>query len=122
MVRRIVGRHHRRKCHTAHRNPPHPRSVHDALVRRLRQHRRRNRRQVGRLDLLDLGPHLARCAGGDRTEVDARDAVAVDTLDSVGVYFGTRSGKIFGSADEGDSWSELLDGLPPVISVKVASI
>ena len=55
-------------------------------------------------------------------ETILRDAVAVDTLDSVGVYFGTRSGKVFGSSDEGESWSELLDGLPPVISVKVAAI
>ena len=51
-------------------------------------------------------------------ETVLRDALAVDGLDAVGVYFGTRSGKIFGSADEGDSWSELADGLPPVISVK----
>ncbi len=55
-------------------------------------------------------------------ETVLRDAVAVDGLDSVGVYFGTRSGKVFGSADEGESWSALLDGLPPVISVKVATI
>jgi photosystem II stability/assembly factor-like uncharacterized protein len=55
-------------------------------------------------------------------ETVLRDAVAVDGLDSVGVYFGTRSGKVFGSADEGENWSELLDGLPPVISVKVATI
>ena len=40
--------------------------------------------------------------------------------DPAGVYFGTRSGKVFGSADEGESWSELADGLPPVISVKAA--
>ena len=53
-------------------------------------------------------------------ETVLRDAVAVDGFDAVGVYFGTRSGKVFGSADEGDSWLELLDGLPPVISVKAA--
>ena len=53
-------------------------------------------------------------------ETVLRDAVAVDSLAAAGVYFGTRSGKIFGSADEGDSWSELLDGLPPVIAVKAA--
>jgi hypothetical protein len=55
-------------------------------------------------------------------ETVLRDAVAVDPLDSVGVYFGTRSGKLFGSTDEGDRWSELIDGLPPVISVKTAVI
>ena len=42
-------------------------------------------------------------------------------LDPAGVYFGTRSGKLFGSADEGESWSTLADGLPPVISVKAAA-
>jgi photosystem II stability/assembly factor-like uncharacterized protein len=51
-------------------------------------------------------------------ETVLRDALAVDTLESPGVYFGTRSGKLFGSADEGDTWSTLADGLPPVIAVK----
>ena len=55
-------------------------------------------------------------------ETVLRDAVAVDSLDAVGVYFGTRSGKLFGSTDDGDSWTELLDGLPPVISVKAATV
>jgi hypothetical protein len=55
-------------------------------------------------------------------ETVLRDALSVDSLDSVGVYFGTRSGKVFGSANEGDTWSELLDGLPPLISVKTAVV
>lgn len=55
-------------------------------------------------------------------ETVLRDGLAVDTLDPAGVYFGTRSGKLFGSADEGAHWSELLDGLPPVISVKAALV
>src|SRR5947209_8098194 len=37
-------------------------------------------------------------------ETVLRDALAVDPLDPVGVYFGTRSGKLFGSADEGKRW------------------
>ena len=49
-----------------------------------------------------------------------RDAMAVDPLDRAGVYFGTRSGKLFGSADEGETWTALADGLPPVIAVKTA--
>ena len=48
--------------------------------------------------------------------------MAVDPLSPTGVYFGTRSGKLYGSADEGDSWSELIDGLPPVVSVKAVRI
>jgi len=53
-------------------------------------------------------------------ETVLRDALAVDSLEDVGVYFGTRSGKIFGSVDAGARWSELADGLPPVVSVKAA--
>ena len=53
-------------------------------------------------------------------ETVLRDAMAVDTLDRTGVYFGTRSGKLFGSADEGETWTAILDGLPPVIAVKTA--
>ena len=55
-------------------------------------------------------------------ETVLRDGLAVDTLDRPGVYFGTRSGKLFGSADEGESWATLADGLPPIISVKAAVV
>jgi photosystem II stability/assembly factor-like uncharacterized protein len=55
-------------------------------------------------------------------ETVVRDALAVDSLDPVGVYFGTRSGKLFGSTDEGKKWSTLLDGLPPIVSVKTARV
>ena len=55
-------------------------------------------------------------------ETVLRDAMVVDSLDPAGVYFGTRSGKLFGSADSGKSWSLLLDGLPPIVAVKSATI
>jgi hypothetical protein len=55
-------------------------------------------------------------------ETVLRDGLAVDALEPTGVYFGTRSGKLFASADEGDHWSEIADGLPPVISVKAAVV
>jgi photosystem II stability/assembly factor-like uncharacterized protein len=55
-------------------------------------------------------------------ETVLRDAMAVDSLDPAGVYFGTRNGKLFGSADEGQTWTQLHDGLPPVVSVKVAVV
>lgn len=55
-------------------------------------------------------------------ETVLRDALAVDGLAPAGVFFGTRSGKLFGSADEGDSWTEIVDGLPPVVSVKTAAV
>jgi hypothetical protein len=38
------------------------------------------------------------------------------------VYYGTRNGKLFGSSDEGETWSALADGLPPIVAVKTAVI
>jgi photosystem II stability/assembly factor-like uncharacterized protein len=47
-----------------------------------------------------------------------REAMATDTHDDVGVYFGTSSGQLFGSRDEGDSWRLLADFLPRISSVE----
>jgi hypothetical protein len=47
-----------------------------------------------------------------------RDCLDTDTGEPGGVYLGTRSGKLFASADDGDSWSLLHGGLPPVVCVK----
>jgi photosystem II stability/assembly factor-like uncharacterized protein len=55
-------------------------------------------------------------------ETVLRDALTADSLDSVGIYFGTRSGKLFGSTDEGATWKEIADGLPSVVCVKTAVI
>jgi len=46
--------------------------------------------------------------------------MAMDSLNPAGVYFGTNTGKIFGSDDEGDSWRLLADNLPPISSVSTA--
>jgi hypothetical protein len=56
----------------------------------------------------------------DAYENVLRDALTADPFDSAGIYFGTRSGKLFASRDEGDSWEELADGLPPIVCVKAA--
>jgi len=56
----------------------------------------------------------------DAYETVLRDAMAVDSLDPAGVYFGTRSGKLFASTDSGKSWTALLEGLPPILAVKAA--
>lgn len=58
----------------------------------------------------------------DAYETVLRDAMAADPLGPAGVYFGTRSGKLFASSDEGQSWSTLADGLPPVVAVKTAVV
>ena len=51
-----------------------------------------------------------------------RDAMAVDALDSCGVYFGTSGGQIYGSADAGDSWAPIVRDLPPVVSVEAQTL
>jgi len=58
----------------------------------------------------------------DAFETVLRDALTTDTLPKAGVYFGTRSGKLFGSADGGSSWRLIADGLPPVVCVKAATV
>lgn len=51
-----------------------------------------------------------------------RDAMAVDTMDSCGVYFGTTGGQVYASADGGDSWNAIVRDLPAVLSVEVQTI
>jgi photosystem II stability/assembly factor-like uncharacterized protein len=51
-----------------------------------------------------------------------RNAMAVDSLDSCGVYFGTTGGQVYGSADAGDSWAPIVRDLPAVLSVEVQTL
>ena len=51
-----------------------------------------------------------------------RDAMAVDSLDPCGVYFGTTGGQVYGSADAGDSWTAILRDLPAVLSVEAQTL
>jgi photosystem II stability/assembly factor-like uncharacterized protein len=51
-----------------------------------------------------------------------RDAMAVDTLDTCGVYFGTTGGQVYASADAGDTWAPIVRDLPPVLSVEVQTL
>ncbi len=55
-------------------------------------------------------------------ETVLRDGLATDTLDPAGIYFGTRSGKVFGSNNNGNSWKLILEGLPPIVCVKAAVV
>jgi len=55
-------------------------------------------------------------------ETVLRDAMTTDSYDPLGIYFGTRSGKLFGSNDEGRSWQKILEGLPPVACVRSAVV
>jgi photosystem II stability/assembly factor-like uncharacterized protein len=51
-----------------------------------------------------------------------RDAMAVDTLDSCGVYFGTTGGAVYASADSGERWAPIVRDLPAVLSVEVQTL
>jgi photosystem II stability/assembly factor-like uncharacterized protein len=51
-----------------------------------------------------------------------RDAMAVDRLDSCGIYFGTTGGQVYGSADAGDTWAPIVRDLPAVLSVEVQTL
>jgi photosystem II stability/assembly factor-like uncharacterized protein len=58
----------------------------------------------------------------DALETILRDNMDADANNPTGIYFGTRSGKVFGSSNGGDSWTLIKDGLPPVTCVKTAKI
>jgi hypothetical protein len=51
-----------------------------------------------------------------------RDAMAVDSLDQCGVYFGTTGGQVYASADAGDSWMPIVRDLPAVLSIEVQTL
>jgi hypothetical protein len=51
-----------------------------------------------------------------------RDAMAVDSLDSCGVYFGTTGGQVYASSDAGNSWAPIVRDLPAVLSVEVQTL
>ena len=51
-----------------------------------------------------------------------RDAMAVDSLDSCGIYFCTTGGQVYASADAGDSWKPIAEHLPAVLSVEVQTL
>jgi len=51
-----------------------------------------------------------------------RDAMAVDSLDKCGIYFGTTGGQVYVSPDAGDNWSPIVRDLPAVLSVEVQTL
>ena len=51
-----------------------------------------------------------------------RDAMAVDSLEPCGVYFGTTGGQVYSSGDAGDTWSAAVRDLPPVLSVEAQTL
>ena len=57
---------------------------------------------------------------GVRQQISA--PMAVDSLDSCGVYFGTTGGQVYASADAGDNWAPIVRDLPAVVSVEVQTL
>lgn len=51
-----------------------------------------------------------------------RDAMAVDSLDECGIYFGTTGGQVYMSPDSGDHWVDIVRDLPAVLSVEVQTL
>ena len=51
-----------------------------------------------------------------------RDAMAVDSFDECGVYFGTTGGQVYASTNSGDSWAPIVRDLPAVLSVEVQTL
>jgi photosystem II stability/assembly factor-like uncharacterized protein len=51
-----------------------------------------------------------------------RDAMAVDSLDECGVYFGTTGGQVYASSDAGENWTPIVRDLPSVLSVEVQTL
>ncbi len=51
-----------------------------------------------------------------------RDAMAVDSLDRCGIYFGTTGGQVYASRDAGDSWGPIVRDLPAVLSIEVQTL
>ena len=55
-------------------------------------------------------------------ETVLRDAMVADSFDPTGIYFGTRSGQLFGSSDEGRTWQKILEGLPSIVCLRSAVV
>ena len=51
-----------------------------------------------------------------------RDAMAVDSLDDCGIYFGTTGGQVYASPDGGNTWTAIVQNLPAVLSVEVQTL
>ncbi|HKO10623.1 MAG TPA: hypothetical protein VJV22_01550, partial [Acidobacteriaceae bacterium] len=54
-------------------------------------------------------------------ETVLRDAMTTDNCDPAGIYFGTRSGELYGSLDDGRTWQKILEGLPSILCVRAGS-
>jgi photosystem II stability/assembly factor-like uncharacterized protein len=51
-----------------------------------------------------------------------RQAMTGDVCDPVGLYFGTTSGEVWASRDEGKTWSRIAEHLPEIYAVEAAVV
>lgn len=73
----------------------------------------------------DAGRHWRKLDHGlppDAWLVVLRDGMHGDGLDPVGLYFGSSTGQLYASIDEGESWRPIADHLPPIMSVEAAVV
>ena len=66
--------------------------------------------------------HEGAPAGATPTSPCCATAFTTDGQDPAGLYFGTRTGEVYGSIDDGESWRVLAEHLPPVVSVRAARV
>ena len=74
---------------------------------------------------LHLPPVLPPLFPGLPRELEVEAATvdeAIDREDEPGLYFGTSTGQLFASIDEGESWSQIGGLFPGITSVTVASV
>ena len=67
----------------------------------------------------ELAGHARGLAAGSCFFTVLRQAMAGDARDPAGVYFGTNSGSVFASLDEGETWREVARHLPTILAVEV---
>jgi hypothetical protein len=73
----------------------------------------------------DAGESWTKCSNGLPSRgwlTVKRQAMTADAGDPVGLYFGTTSGEVWGSNDEGESWQCLAQHLPEIYSVEHADL
>ena len=72
----------------------------------------------------DAGATWERCATGLPSRAwftVKRQAMTTDAADAVGVYFGTTSGEVWASVDEGTTWSCIAAHLPEIYAVEACN-
>jgi hypothetical protein len=51
-----------------------------------------------------------------------RDAMCADDADPAGIYFGTRVGEVYATRDDGESWTQVVEHVPDVLSVRAVTV